>query len=139
MAELLKMLVSEGIGFLFEPARERRVVVHEIEIALTRWKNIYATPADAPIPPRDGAREKAGDNLRTLASRLIAATDALHHRRLGRIISCIGKSDASEVSGLLFGNSNSLYHPFGARNERLGTQNVDDAERIRHLLRLDGT
>jgi hypothetical protein len=50
MAELLKMLVSEGIGFLFEPARERRVVVHEIEIALTRWKNIYANPADAPTP-----------------------------------------------------------------------------------------
>jgi len=139
MAELLKMLVSEGIGFLFEPARERRVVVHEIEIALTRWKNIYANPADAPTPPRGGEREKAWDNLRTLASRLIAATDALHRRLLGRIISRISKCDASEASGLLFGISNSLYHPFGARNERLGTQNVDDAERIRHLLRLDGT
>jgi hypothetical protein len=139
MAQLLKMLVSEGIGFLVEPARERRVVVHEIEIALTRWKNIYANPADAPTPPRDGEREKAGDNLRTLASRLIVATDVLHRRRLGRIISRISKSDASEVSGLLIGISNSLYHPFGTRNERLGTQNVDDAERIRHLLGLDGT
>src|SRR6266851_5860942 len=98
MAELLKMLVSEGIGFLFEPARERRVVVHEIEIALTRWKNIYAN--DAPTPPRGGEREKAWDNLRTLASRLIAATDALHRRLLGRIISRISKSDASEASGL---------------------------------------
>src|ERR1700736_2208783 len=103
MAELLKMLLSEGIGFLFEPARERRVVVHEIEIALTRWKNIYANLADAPTPPRRGEGGKAGDNLCTLASRLIAATDALHRRLLGRIISRISKSDASEASGLLFG------------------------------------
>ena len=124
MAQLLKMLVSEGIGFLFEAARERRVVVHEIDIALTRWKNIYANPADVPTPPRDGEREKAGDNLRTLASRLIAATDALHRRRLGRIFSRISKFDASEVSGLLIGISNSLYHPFGAETKGLARRTL---------------
>src|SRR5260370_9565692 len=130
MAELLKMLVREGIGFLFEPARERRVVVHEIDIALTRWKNIYANPADAPTPPRGGEREKAWDNLRTLASRLIAATDALHRRLLGRIIPRIGRSDPNEGSGFLFGISNSLFHPFRDRNERLVSQNIYDAVRI---------
>jgi len=97
MSEGLKIVLTAGLTIfgsvivfvvsqimqrrLIDPILEQRKVIGEIDVALAYWANIIANPIPGHAMPSDpqslGPQGKAIDELRSLAARLRAATNAV--------------------------------------------------------------
>ncbi len=130
LSQILQRLV-------LDPLFEQQKVIAEIDVALTLWAWAYANPAPVERPTK--ARRKAMNEFRSLASRLIAATNALRCRRVVRRLGAVGTEDAVKAMRCLIGISNSLYLPMGAAADTagLGRHNSGAARDARARLGLE--
>ncbi|MBI4608063.1 MAG: hypothetical protein HY726_03535 [Candidatus Rokubacteria bacterium] len=113
--------------FVLEPLHEQRKVVGDIDYRLTYWAWAYANPQDAKTAERD----KAMDELRDVAGRLLATTNAIRCWRLSLALGAVAPGIANEASRILIGLSNGVYGRFDHNHPP-----SRDAQRLRDLLRI---
>lgn len=117
---------------LLDPVHEQRKVIGEIDVALTHWAWAYANPA-LPTP----TREKAADEIRLLAGRLIGATNAIRWWLVASALLGAVKGDKSRQAGkYLIGISNQILTRPDLPGEGWGAHNSKSAARIRTLLKI---
>jgi hypothetical protein len=163
MSEGLKIVLTAGLTIvgsvvvfavsqimqrrLIDPILEQRKVIGEIDVALAYWANVIGNPMPGPAMPFDplsfGTQGKAIDELRSLAARLRASTNAIWFNWLTKRLDFISlKPVALDVSRdaakRLIRLSNSIFVPPGRNPSDVETRNDADMNAIRALLGIPG-
>ena len=112
---------------LLDPLHEQRKVVGEIDYRLTYWAWAYGNPQEAKTLERD----RAMDELRDAAGRLLAATNTIRCWRLSLKLGAVAPVVVNEASRILIGLSNGVYGRFDHKHPP-----SRDAQRLRDVLRI---
>lgn len=148
MLELTKIVLTAGVTIVggvlvfafsqllqrlvLDPIAEQRKVIADIDVVLTYRAWAYANPGN---PARqDPNREKAEDEFRHLASRLIGTTNAIRWWWGAVRLRAVAPRAAREASRRLIGISNQMYHPQGIQDVEMGRHNSKSAKEIRQFL-----
>jgi hypothetical protein len=116
---------------LLDPVHEQRKVIGEIDSALTYWAWAYSNPG-----PATPDREKAMDEIRSLAGRLGGATNVIRCWRVASWLGAVDRAACHEAGGNLFGISNQMLTSPDMSFGEWGRHNRRSAARIRELLRI---
>lgn len=120
VSQLLQRLV-------IDPVLEQRGAIGAIDHRLTYWAWAYCNPQENKTPERD----KAMDELREGAARLLAATNTIRAWRLALRLGAVAPQEVNDAARMLIGLSNGVYGQFDHNHPP-----SRDAERVRRLLRI---
>jgi hypothetical protein len=112
---------------LIEPVTQQRQAIGDVDFRLTYWAWAYGNPQEKKTPERD----KAMDELREAAGRLLATTNAIRWWPLARWLGAVDSAPANNAASLLIGLSNSVYGTHDHERPR-----ARDASSVRTLLRI---
>jgi hypothetical protein len=110
-----------------DPVQEQRTAIGVIDHRLTYWSWAYSNPQENKSLERD----RAMDELREAAARLLAATNAIRSWWVALRLGAVARPSVNEAARELIGLSNGIY---GRLDHNHPPRRA--AERVRQLLRI---